>query len=202
MKGTILGFNTKLKEGVIISDNDERYSFDIRDWKEEIEPYKGLRVDFEVENGKAKNIYASVENLGNLSENIYANSSNKNMWEIYMDVIKNHYADFDGRTRRRTFWLFALMDFLMTLGIVILSGLLSGLFGSPIFLYILPTLYILFMFIPRIALTTRRLHDIGKSGWWQLITLIPYIGGIILLIFLVIKSDPMPNKYGEVPIYE
>jgi len=202
MKGTILGFNTKLKEGVIISEDDKRYSFDIRNWKENIEPFKGLKVDFEVEDDKAKNIYASIEKGGDLSENLYANSSNKNLWEIYIDVIKNHYADFNGRTRRRTFWLFVLMDFLVALGIGIVSGFMSDLFGSPAFMFLLIGLYSLFMFIPRIALNTRRLHDIGKSGWWQLVILIPYIGWIVFLIFAVIKSDPMQNKYGEVPIYE
>jgi uncharacterized membrane protein YhaH (DUF805 family) len=66
-------------------------------------------------------------------------------------------------------------------------------------LFIPLALYILATIIPSLAITVRRLHDTGKSGWMILLCLIPKVGGIILLAFMVLDSDPGPNQYGSNP---
>jgi uncharacterized membrane protein YhaH (DUF805 family) len=71
--------------------------------------------------------------------------------------------------------------------------------GVEPFLYFPFALYILVSILPSLTVTVRRLHDTGKSGWMILLCLIPIIGGIILLVFLVLDSDPEPNQYGPNP---
>ena len=61
-------------------------------------------------------------------------------------------------------------------------------------------IYLLANFLPSLAVTVRRLHDTNRSGWWVLITLIPYIGGIILLILLCLKGTEGDNRFGEDPL--
>lgn len=110
--------------------------------------------------------------------------------EWYGKVISN-YIGFTGRARRKEYWMFMLVNLIITL----VLGILSSLFGSEL----LTKLYSLFIFLPSLAVTVRRLHDTGKSGWWVLIGLIPIVGFIVLLIFTCIDSDPGTNQYGENP---
>ncbi len=102
-----------------------------------------------------------------------------------LNPIKNHYADFDGRTGRKAFWLFTLWCWAITM---VLDTLHLDIFS---FIFTLGVL------VPSIAMGTRRLHDINRSGWWQLLMFLPIIGWIILLVWFVTKSDVGANKYGE-----
>jgi uncharacterized membrane protein YhaH (DUF805 family) len=109
----------------------------------------------------------------------------------YMAVLKN-YAEFSGRARRTEYWMFALISFIITavldlIGVAIKLGAYLGL------------IYALLVLIPSIAVAVRRLHDTGRSGWWLLLGLIPVIGGIILLVFMVMDSQPGDNQYGPNP---
>jgi len=113
----------------------------------------------------------------------------------YLDAFKNKYADFSGRARRTEYWMFMLFHILTIFLLVFLSGALSE-FHLESMGVILLVVYILASFIPALAITVRRLHDSGKSGWFYLLTLIPYIGSFILLIFTVKDSKPMQNKWG------
>ncbi len=110
---------------------------------------------------------------------------------VYLDVLKK-YAVFSGRARRTEYWMF----FLFNLLIAFVLGAIEGIFkGSGL----LGTLYSLAVFIPSLAVGARRLHDTNRSGWWLLISLIPLIGVIILIVFLVQDSQPGENKYGPNP---
>ena len=107
------------------------------------------------------------------------------------------YAVFEGRARRSEYWWFIL-------AYVIVSGIFSGLFtalagtaGQTIITSI-SGLVGLACLVPNIAVTTRRLHDTGRSGWWQLISL-TCIGWIIILVWTAMDSTPGANKYGENP---
>jgi uncharacterized membrane protein YhaH (DUF805 family) len=111
--------------------------------------------------------------------------------------IQRKYAVFSGRARRSEYWFFIL--FTAILGIVgsILDatfGLRSGSYGSGPIQGILQ----LAVLVPTIAVGARRLHDTGRSGWWQLISLIPFIGWIVLIVFFVQDSQPA-NQHGPNP---
>jgi len=108
----------------------------------------------------------------------------------YVDVLKK-YTVFTGRARRKEYWMFALFNFLIGIGISIIEGIL----GTNI-IYIV---YCLAIFLPSIAVGIRRLHDTGRSGWWLLIGLIPLIGAIVLIIFFVQDSQKETNQYGPCP---
>lgn len=112
-------------------------------------------------------------------------------------TVYSKYATFSGRATRSEYWWFVLFWYAIILcavllgvatGIEKLTLALIGIFGA-------------ISFIPIVALRVRRLHDIGKSGWWIFLGLVPYIGGFILFLFSVIGSDG-ENEYGPDPFDE
>jgi uncharacterized membrane protein YhaH (DUF805 family) len=108
------------------------------------------------------------------------------------------YATFRGRARRRELWEFDLWNTLALCALLLfrkMSG--SSVLGTA--LNLISWLFILAIFIPTFAVMVRRIHDVGKSGWWILIGLIPGIGGLALLIFSVVDSMTGDNKYGSNP---
>jgi uncharacterized membrane protein YhaH (DUF805 family) len=113
------------------------------------------------------------------------------------------YADFDGRARRKEYWTFSLINFVIYMvlwlgggGLAMSMGRESG--GGVGALLILYFLFALASFVPGLAVSVRRLHDIGKSGWWILIAFIP-LAGIVLLVFMFMDSQPGANEYGPNP---
>jgi len=109
----------------------------------------------------------------------------------YLEVLKK-YAVFEGRARRKEYWFFVLFNLIISF----VLGFIEGLFGGP---GVLGAIYGLAVLIPGIAVAVRRLHDTGRSGWWLLIALVPVVGFIVLLVFMVLDSTPGPNQYGPNP---
>ena len=108
------------------------------------------------------------------------------MLEMYKKVVFENYANFNGRARRREYWMFFLLN------IIISYGLLFGLgFISPK-LIIISSLYSLAVLIPGFAVGVRRMHDIGKSGWFILIP-------IYNIVLLATEGEKGPNQYGADP---
>ncbi len=106
----------------------------------------------------------------------------------YTGVLKK-YAVFGGRARRKEFWMFVLFNIII--GVVL--GMLDGknnLIGN---------IYSLAVLIPSLAVGARRLHDINKSGWWQLLGLIPVIGWIWLIVLMCFDGDAADNRFGPNP---
>ncbi len=101
------------------------------------------------------------------------------------------YADFKTRARRKEFWLFTLFNSIVSF----VLGLIFGLIGVPALAYV----YTLAVFIPALAVVVRRLHDVGKSGWWYFIALIPIIGWIWLFVLMCTDSQPETNQWGANP---
>lgn len=104
------------------------------------------------------------------------------------------YADFEGRSSRKEFWMFLLFTNLVSAGLLILSA--AGLGDVGVGLLALGLVGVL---IPFLAVQVRRFHDQGKSGWFALLNLIPYIGPVIVLIFMVIDGTAGDNEYGADP---
>ncbi|HHI92198.1 MAG TPA: DUF805 domain-containing protein [Gammaproteobacteria bacterium] len=109
--------------------------------------------------------------------------------EYFIGAIKN-YATFTGRARRKEYWMFILFYTIFYIGLIVIDGFLGT--------FILSTIFSLALLIPSTSIAARRLHDTGRSGWWQLIAIIPLIGAIVLIVFLAQDSHD-ENKYGLNP---
>ena len=108
--------------------------------------------------------------------------------------IQFKYADFKGRASRSEYWYFMLFVILLYIAASVLDLIIFGHAQGPLY-----TISALALLVPNIAVAIRRLHDIGKKGWWVLIALIPLIG-LAIIYFFCQPSDPASNEYGEPPI--
>lgn len=111
--------------------------------------------------------------------------------EWYLKVLKN-YVGFEGRARRKEYWMFILFNMIASL----VLGFIGGLIGLDT---ILSYVYSLAVLLPSLAVAMRRLHDTGRSGWMILLSFIPLIGAIVLIVFMCQDSEPGDNKYGSNP---
>ena len=115
--------------------------------------------------------------------------------EWFMKALRQ-YAVFTGRARRKEYWFFVLFYILIAIGLGFIDsvlglgsesyGLLSGLFG-------------LAMLLPALGVAVRRMHDTGRSGWWVLVSFIPFVGWLIFIWFATRDGEPGPNAYGPDP---
>ena len=108
----------------------------------------------------------------------------------FVDVLKNQYADFSGRAIRSQFWYFVLFSFIISFVLGIVDGMLFG-------RQILSMIFNLAVLIPSIAIAVRRLHDLGKTGWWYLLIFVPLIGIIVLIVWFCMKGQTTKNQYGD-----
>ncbi len=117
----------------------------------------------------------------------------------YLKCLKQ-YFDFSGRARRKEYWLFCLFNMIFAIILEIIDTVTGLTFSVGIVeLGILGVIYSLLLFIPGLAVGVRRLHDIGKSGWFYLIGLIPLVGAIIVLIWFCKEGEHKTNKWGPDP---
>lgn len=121
-----------------------------------------------------------------------------NMVDWAKKVVVENYANFEGRARRSEFWYYNLLYFIVSLGITILVYVFGE--GSTLgtAFNLLSTVLSLGLLVPSLAVGARRLHDINKSGWWQLLSL-TIIGIILLLVWWFQEGDRHSNEYGEDP---
>ena len=115
----------------------------------------------------------------------------------YFEVLKK-YAVFAGRARRKEYWYFCLFNILASILLGVIDGV-TGMFDPETGFGLLSGLYSLAVLIPGIAVSVRRLHDTNHSGWWLFIALVPLIGAIVLLVFMVRDSQQAENDYGPNP---
>jgi len=115
------------------------------------------------------------------------------MFDYYLKVVRDNYANFEGRARRSEYWYFYLFNTVIGLvlkGVDYLIGTEIGIVGS---------IYSLAVLVPGLAVLVRRLHDSGKSGWYALLLIFIIIGWIWLLVLLCTEGDHGPNEYGPDP---
>ncbi len=125
-----------------------------------------------------------------------------NMFDWWKKVVFDNYANFEGRARRAEYWYFRLVNVIMAvIGTLIIVAFFAA-FGEDSFVPFIPLiialLVVMALIIPGLAVSARRLHDTGKSGWLLLIGVIN-VGAIILIVFYCIEGDKRPNKYGPDP---
>ena len=114
----------------------------------------------------------------------------------YLDVLKK-YAVFQGRARRKEYWMFYLVNLIIAFGLGMLEGIMG--LGLTEGLGMMAGLYLLLVLLPSLAVSVRRLHDTGRSGWWLLIAFLPLIGALVLLFFSIQDGEPGENEYGVNP---
>lgn len=124
------------------------------------------------------------------------------LWGFYMKCLKDKYTSFDGRARRKEYWSFALFNAIIyfifyAVGIFLAVSTRSETLALIVFGIL--GIYGLGVIIPSLAVTVRRLHDIGKGGGWIFISFVPFVGGLILLVFTLLDSEAGENRFGPNP---
>jgi len=114
----------------------------------------------------------------------------------YLDVWKK-FAVFQGRSRRKEYWYFLLCNVIAGMVLGVVDGL-TGMLDDATGIGLLSGLYMLAVLIPSLAVSVRRLHDTGRSGWWMLLGIIPLLG-LVVLFFAAQDSQPGDNHYGPNP---
>ena len=122
--------------------------------------------------------------------------------EWYLKVMRDNYANFKGRARRKEYWMYVLVQSIIMIALMILDSILGldfelqGISLGYGYLYLIG---VIVHFIPSLAVLVRRLHDVGKSGWFYFIFLIPIIGIIWLLVLYCTEGQKQDNKWGPDP---
>ena len=200
MQGTILDYAIQSNTGVISGDDQQRYNFSGSEWQGQRAPARGDRVDFNTDaQGNAIQIYTAINHnspINQISDQLNKLSDQNKSEEQYNPIdwfvkgLKN-YANFSGRARRKEYWFFVLVQF----GILMIASVIDTvIFEEPSVLYMLAALALV---IPSLAVSIRRLHDIGKSGWWYLIILVPLIGAILLIVWFATETKSETNQWGK-----
>ena len=116
--------------------------------------------------------------------------------DSFVSMVKN-YTKFSGRTSRKDFWMAYLFYVIFSIPVGIVGAILNSIFDSQTMSLIVSSIYGLAFMIPMLAMEIRRLHDIGKSGWWFFIAFVPCIGWIWLIVLLATAGVQGPNEYDE-----
>ena len=109
--------------------------------------------------------------------------------DVFRDVLTNRFAQFDGRASKTEYWSY----FLVHAFIVIVATAIGRIVGLPIIGYVAS----LALLIPFLAVSVRRLHDVGKPGWFVVLFFIPIVGIVLWLVFMVKDGEPGANDYGR-----
>ena len=122
----------------------------------------------------------------------------------WMFLPLQRYADFQGRSRRMEYWMFTLLVVIVAVVLVALAFALGGYSqGAPsglgMLLFGLLGIFYLAILIPAIAVQVRRFHDRDMSGWFVLLNFVPYVGGLIVLVFMLLEGTNGPNRFGPDP---
>jgi uncharacterized membrane protein YhaH (DUF805 family) len=115
----------------------------------------------------------------------------------YLEALRK-YAVFSGRSRRKEYWIFFLVNFVVVTALLLVDQQI-GTFDHKTGFGLLNALYTLALLLPSIAVAVRRLHDTDRVGWWVLLSLIPIVGSIILIFFLIQDSTVGDNRFGPNP---
>lgn len=211
MRGEIIRTVTLTEPGLISGDDGQRYSFSPDALKGIFDPRPGLKVDFSPQGDRAAEIYA-LSTDGVVQQE--GSGENLSVWGYFVKCMRLYFNG-SGRARRKEYWSFVLFRFLFTLMICLVvsfvvylltshawaqgtdsaSGSEPGMFAVW-FVWVLMGLPFT---APGWAVAARRLHDIGMSGWLALLMLIPYVGGLFMLVCALIPSQRGTNQYGRYP---
>lgn len=199
MKGQVLDFSIQSNSGIILGEDHSRYNFSGSEWRDAKAPVRGDHVDFVSDGaGNAVQVYRALQQSNPISsltdqlDKISDQNKSEEQFTIIdwtVKVLKN-YANFTGRARRKEYWFYTLA---LIIALIIVS-VVDRILGTDPLLYLIVALG---TFVPSLAVGVRRLHDIGRSGWWYLIAFIPLIGAIILIIWFATDTQRENNQWGK-----
>lgn len=208
MRGSIIDYKAVTGEGLISGDDGARYAFGPNDIGRAAGLRVGAQVDFEIRDGRATGIFPLA------APNTRVPERDLGLWGYFIKCMKM-YVDGRGRASRKEFWSFVLFGYLSMILVVLLGGmavaLLAGQAHAQSTMDSDPAdaagaaVVLLFWLIrlpfipPYFAVSARRWHDIGASGWLALLILIPYAGTLIMLVAGLIPSQPTRNEYDRSP---
>lgn len=145
----------------------------------------------------------SPRHFGRAAVSEYA--GNTGLWSYFWRAFTANYVNFQGRARRKEYWGYFLFWLIACVVIIIVGLLIDDRLHNltpnktPVVSLVAGGLFALATFLPSLAMVIRRQHDIGLSGWFYLLILIPYIGGLIIFVFSLIPSQKHENKWGPIP---
>jgi uncharacterized membrane protein YhaH (DUF805 family)/cold shock CspA family protein len=211
MRGEVLHYDDEQDFGFINGADGKRYAFERSDLRRLVPVGKGTVVEFQIDGATAREIFIIRSDMRASApaqfgrDAVAAEPESTGLWSYFVRTLTSNYANFRGRARRKEYWGYVLfLTILMVIAIAIgisLDSNSGNLVGEelPVATVVAVVLLILATFIPGIALTVRRQHDIGLSGWFYLLVLVPYVGGLIVFVFTLIPSQKHDNKWGPVP---
>ncbi len=127
------------------------------------------------------------------------------LWSYFRRGLTEKYATFSGRARRKEYWGYFLFWTIALFAICFIGLIADGTVGNldrsdgPRLTMAACGLFVLATFLPGLAITVRRIHDLGLSGWFYLLVFIPYIGALIVFVFTLVPGQRQENKWGPVP---
>ena len=215
MRGTILHYDETTGDGFITGEDNFRYRFSRTDISSATPPYSGMLVDFIPDDRAATQIFALPQQTTAPVAPALPVEPELGLFDYFKRAFTRDYAKFSGRARRKEYWGFVL--FVTLTYLVMLIVLAIGISAtkpdlvnnvpqlSPV-LWLVGALYVAFtiaMIVPGIAITVRRFHDIGQSGWMyvllialSIIPLINFVTAIIMLVMTCLDTQPGVNKWG------
>lgn len=198
MKGAIVHYSNQKQIGVIRADNRDEYPFQATHWQENIQPDLNQHVEFQLSETKditAVYLLPEQEISQHLQQNTFAitpaqlaKEYDYSMVDWFMKCMTTHYLNFSGRARRRELWSFLFIATMVSFFTITTDSI----FGISAASYIINAA----LLTPLLAVGTRRLHDVGLSGWWQLLY-ISVIGIVLLWAMWLINTEKEANTYGE-----
>ncbi|MEZ5812596.1 MAG: DUF805 domain-containing protein [Rhizobiaceae bacterium] len=211
MRGEVLHYDDNIGQGFISGDDGNRYSFARADMQQ-LQPIgKGTRVDFAAKGDYAQEIFI-VESAQAATppaqfgrfEAAAPSGEALGLFGYFKRAITTDYVNFRARARRKEFWGYMLFVYVGIALVVAVGAVFDAAIGNfdseePYLTIGLGAVAWLAIILPSIAVMVRRQHDIGLSGWFYLLILVPYIGGLILFVFSLIPSQKHENKWGPVP---
>ena len=120
--------------------------------------------------------------------------------DALQNVLMNNYANLNGRASRSEYWWFVLFNFIVNIVTLVIDLTLGSMITYD--MGYVGLIAFLALLLPTVSVSVRRLHDIGKSGWWILLAIIPivnFIGIFVIIVFTIMEGEEQPNQYGNVP---
>ena len=217
MRGEVIHYDEAQGFGFIAGADGNRYTFARENLRRAASLPKGTLVEFKESGGQARDIFAIRDTVASPPPVSHAQPqfgrvavrnlpAGTGLWSYFRRGMTSNYTNFQGRARRKEYWGFVLFFYLALIALSLAALVTDFALGNmdsgdetPVATIAISGIFVLAGILPWIAMSVRRQHDIGLSGWFFLLILLPYIGNLIIFVFSLIPSQKHDNKWGPVP---